>query len=297
MSANIWNIFDANRFEGCENERQNFSGLAALDVCGLSLQCEETPEGGACLVIVDGDTRMPAADFVLPAYLKERIAFWNEWVNHALETFWENPINPYGVEAYAATIAMGVAAAYPERRVDWCGLPVHDDYAIWEYLDRMIYVQYRRRRVNFLPDLGAGITCNRYLRDLRAHSAIITESLPTKRLHYGFRDYYDTCYLSFYLPDCECRWNTIWKQSFYIEAEDGYPFWLEQEADRCGELYGCDISRECFNWKCCKVSHELRMAALSIDVMRLTKPSIAVVADYQPVYVANPAEFPPSVLQ
>lgn len=53
--------------------------------------------------------------------------------------------------------------------------------------------------------------------------------------------------------------------------------------------------------KCCgwRLPRDLRLAALSIDVMRLTKPSIAVVADsfFHPVYVANPEEFPPSVLQ
>lgn len=297
MAVNIWSLFDEKRFRGCENERQNFSDLAALDECGLSLRCEETPEGGARLLVVEGDTCMPAEEFALPAHLKERIAFWNAWVSYALETYWEQPVNPYGPEAYAASIAMGIAAAYPERRVDWCGLPVHDDYSIWLYLRQMSFVRYREGI--WYPSLGNGLISNKYLRELKAHSASMTESLPKKRLHYGFYNGYDACYLSFYVPDSECLWSTMWNHSFYIEAADGYPQWLEDEADRCGELYGCDTSREYFNWECCKESHDLRLAALSIDVMHLTKPSIAVVADsfFHPVYVANPEEFPPSVLQ
>lgn len=71
---------------------------------------------------------------------------------------------------------------------------------------------------------------------------------------------------------------------------------------RAGNTYGI---RDAFtHWRVCEVlwlafASRFAIGALSIDVMRLTKPSIAVVADsfFQPVYVANPEEFPPSVLQ
>lgn len=259
----------------------------------LSLFCEETEAGDIYLFINDMGTITPASDYPLPDYIHERIVCWNAWASHTLETEWEKIMSPYGLEAYGAAIAINISSVCKGHLVDWCGLPVHDDYALLRYREQLHTKGYPLTE----PPLTMGY--NRYIQDL--HRTAIDEfgDIPKRSLHYLLYNAYDEGRLYYYemskVPEGTDNWKKLWEHMFLLSPIEGFPEWLEIEADCCGEIYGCDTHAEYLNWGYCRLLFNFRLTALGIDVMRYLRTSMPVVASH--MYIAYPENFPSSIMR
>lgn len=292
---NIRSLFDRRRFSGCENLRQLIGDYEIGCQSYLSLFCEETEDGGVQLLIDERGKVIPAHEYSLPDYIQERIQCWNTWASHAIETEWENPMSPYGLEAYGAAIAINISSERKGHYVDWCGLPVHDDYALLQYAEKIR----RREGVKTLPKSPVGIADNRYIRSLiRAANEEFCESATTS-LHYLLYDCYKYGCVFFYetakAPKGTDDWKELWEHMFPISTVEGFPEWMENESDCCGEIYGCDTHAEFLNWERCSLLFNFRLSALGIDVMRYLHTVMPVVASH--LYIAHPENFPISIMR
>lgn len=289
---NIRTLFDRRRFADCENPRQTIGDFAKGCRMALSLFCEETDDG-IHLLINDMGTIIPAKDYPLPEYIHERIECWNAWASYALETEWENPMCPYGLEAYGAAIAINISGVCKGYLVDWCGLPVHDDYTLLMYR-KQIFKEERP-----LTEAPLTIAYNRYIRAL--HHTAIAEfgDVPKRCLHHLLYNAYDEGLLYYYetakAPEGTDNWNELWEHMFDVTTTDGFPEWLSQEAAYCGEIYGCDTHAEYLYWGHCRLLFNFRLAAAGIDVMRYLCTSMPVVASH--LYIAYPENFPSSIMR
>ncbi len=285
-------LFNRRRFADCENPRQSIADFAVSCRLSLSLFCEETDDGMR-LLINDMGHITPAMDYPLPEYIHERIECWNAWASHALETEWEKPMSPYGLEAYGAAIAINIASELPGYCVDWCGLPVHDDYALLRYSEQLCKQGYP------LTEAPLTIEYNRYIREL--HHTAIAEfgDVPKRCLHHLLYNNYDEGCLYYYdtakAPEGTDNWTKLWDQLFGVSTIDGFPEWLEKESDCCGEIYGCDTCAEYLYWHHCRLLFNFRLAAVGIDVMRYLRTSMPVVASH--LYIAYPENFPSIVMR
>ena len=288
-------LFNRRRFADCENPRQSIGDFAVSCRLSLSLFCEETEDGGVQLLIGERGKVIPAHEYPLPEYIHERIECWNAWASHALETEWEKPMSPYGPEAYGAAIAINIASELPGYCVDWCGLPVHDDYALLQYAWKL----WKQEKASTLPESPMGIGYNRYIRNL--HRVAINEfcEVPTTSLHYLLYNSYDYGRVFFYetakAPKGMGDWNELWEHMFLISPIEGFPEWLQKESNYCGEIYGCDTSAETLNWRYCRLLFNFRLTALGIDVMRYLRTSMPVVASH--LYIAYPEDFPSVIMR
>lgn len=280
---NIRTLFNMRRFVGCQSPRQRFSATGEGDANPLSLSCEETPEGAVQLILHDGIAQFPAAAYPLPTHVQKRIRFWDNWVSYLLRNEWEHPICPYGPEAYAVSIAINIAAAYPDCCIDWCGLPVHDEYELLLYIVR----EKQSGRFRSLPN---GMVPNSYLLRLRQQSQATMGHLPGCGLKGTFCDYYDEAVLEYItMNDLQNR-KTKWEGLGGIHHDEHYPEWLEDQVYECGMLYGYDIAYECYGWSPCPVLHSFLADACSIDIMRHHPKHVPVCSsDY---YLAHPDDFP-----
>lgn len=291
--VNLRLLLNNRRFADCINPRQTIGDFAIGCRKSLSLFCEETENGDIYLFINDMGTNIPAADYPLPDYIHERIGCWNSWVNHALDTEWENPISPYGLEAYGAAIAINISSVCKGALVDWCGLPVHDDYALLRYREQLFSKGYP------LSETPMTIGYNRYIRDL--HHTAIEEfgDIPKRSLHFLLYNAYDEGRLYYYetakAPEGTDNWKKLWEHMFDVTKTDGFSEWLSQEASYCGEIYGCDTHAEYLYWGHCRLLFNFRLTALGIDVMRHIQPLMPVVASH--LYIARPEAFPSTVMQ
>lgn len=120
---NLRTILNRSRFIGCVNPR------AVEREKKLSLFCEET-EAGACLMAEREGVTTPLTECALPPHLLERVRFWNAWCSSGFNGESEVVPSVFGLESYAVTLAADITNVYPEYTVDWCGLTVHDDYAL-----------------------------------------------------------------------------------------------------------------------------------------------------------------------
>lgn len=120
---NLRSLLNRSRFVGCVNPR------AVEREKKLSLFCEET-EGGACLMMERNGVTTPLTECELPPHLLERVRFWNTWCSSGFNGESEASPSVFGLEAYAVVLAADVTYVFPEDAVDWCGLAVHDDYAL-----------------------------------------------------------------------------------------------------------------------------------------------------------------------
>ena len=292
---NIRSLFDRRRFADCENLRQLIGDFEIACRSYLSLFCEETEDGSVQLLIDERGKVIPAHEYALPDYIQERILCWNAWASYAIETEWENPMSPYGLEAYGAAIAINISSVKKGYYVDWCGLPVHDDYALLQYAEKLR----TQENVRTLPESPMGIGYNRYIQNL--HRVAINEfcEVPTTSLHYLLYDSYDYGCVYFYetakAPKGTDDWKERWKHMFLISPIEGFPEWLQKESNYCGEIYGCDTSAEYLNWGYCRLLFNFRLTALGIDVMRYLRTSMSVVTSH--LFIAHPENFPGSIMR
>lgn len=146
---NLRSLLNCSRFVGCVNPR------AVEREKKLSLFCEETEEG-ACLMAEREGVITPLAELELPPHLLERVRFWNTWCSSGFNGESEVVPSVFGLEAYAIALAEDMTYVFPEDAVDWCGLAVHDDYAL---LSRKL-----ANREQESP--SEAVTANRYLKTL-----------------------------------------------------------------------------------------------------------------------------------
>ncbi len=290
---NIRSLFNKRRYADCENPRQSIGVFAEVVRSSLSLFCEETEDANLRLMINDMGSIVPAADYPLPDYIHERISCWNNWASYTIENEWENPTSPYGLEVYGASIAINISSVCKEHLVDWCGLPVHDDYAL---LSHSMQLAEERRSVKEYP---SGMVDNRYISELQHAAAMEFGEVPKRSLHYLLYDAYDEGRLYYYdrvkAPCGTDDWKVLWEHMFDVTTTDGFPEWLEKEASYCGEIYGCDCHREYLYWDCCRLLFNFRLAAVGIDVMRYLHAPMPVVTSH--LYIAQPENFPSDVMR
>lgn len=289
---NIRSLFDRRRFADCENPRQTIGDFASRRRLSLSLFCEETDEG-IHLLINDMGIIIPAKDYPFPEYIHERIECWNAWASHALETEWENSMSPYGLEAYGAAIAINISSVCKGHLVDWCGLQVHDDYALLKYREKL----YKEGRL--LTEAPDTIKYNRYIRELHHAATEEFEDAPKRSLQYLLYDAYDEGHLYYYetakAPEGAGNWNKLGQNLFDVSTKDGFPEWMSLESDYCGEIYGCETHAEYLYWVHCSLLFNFRLTALGIDVMRYLRTSMPVVASH--LYIAYPENFPLAIMR
>ena len=282
---NLRSLFNMRRFVGCENPRQLF--FAKEEASPLSLCCEETPAGGAQLLLADAGRRLLPQDFPLPPHVHERCRFWNHWVSHALENEWEHPLSPYGPEAYAASIAIDIATACPDRPVDWCGLPVHDEYALQQKLEALYSSTKGRSPIPALPSPSTG---NTYTQALLQAAKNESAGLTFKGYQAYCIDYYDVGRLFYNEVSGARQYTTRYTNSLDTSAPP-YPSWLDKQITACGMIYGCDVTYECLGWTRCSLLHTFLRDACGIDVMRYHPRHVDICSsDY---YIARAEDFPP----
>lgn len=181
---NLRTLLNRRRFVGCVNPR------AVEREKKVSLFCEETEEG-ACLMMERNGLVAPLSEHELPPQLMQRVRFWNAWCSSGFND--ESDVTPsvFGLEAYAVALAADVSYVYPEDTVDWCGLAVHDDYAL---LARKLAV---REQESPTEDF----TANRYLKTLLRgepqrplpHDALVCcDDFDYGYARVGLRDAYDS---------------------------------------------------------------------------------------------------------
>lgn len=277
-------LLNKRRYEGCHNPRQFFFG-GQENADTISLQCENTPEGIVQLALYGNGKRMSLQDFPLPDFVQERMAFWERWVNHALEYEWEHPISPYGPEAYGAAIATAISICHPGSRVDWCGLPVHDDYAILHSLEH-------RDWHTPLPETPPPMEPNRYLAQLR-HEEETNGVIPDTGLHFYLKNFClegDLLYFDQKHGKLNIYSDMIPFVSSLSECCDCPPA-LAKECNLCGQISGNEFSYSDLYWLPCNLLLEFRMAAVGIDLLRYAPHHQHVVAN--DVYTVSTADLPP----
>lgn len=272
------NLFNAKRFNGCVNRRADWVSFEVDADRALSLTIEETSAGEARMMVQDSGASMPPEASGVPEYVLGRIRLWNQWASAALEYEYEQDYSLYGLEAYGISIAVDIARAFPKRPVSYCGLRVHDDYALYQYAARRSYG--KGDWPADLPPIPLEDTCNRYMTALKNEPLRTPPLLPpeTYVLH---RDWdYGTIF--FYFDVAE---NSPYEVSHKVEItpEDGFPEWLAEQAKHLDELWGGEPFH---GWQCYHPTKEYWCAsplldsfctdALSIDVARYIEPRVPV---------------------
>ncbi len=126
---NLRTLLNRSRFVGCVNPR------TVVREKKLSLFCAETEEG-ACLMMEREGVTTPLTECELPPHLLERVRFWNAWCSSGFNGESEVVPSVFGLEAYAVSIGVEVLRCFPDCAVDWCGLPLHDDVALLDALEK-----------------------------------------------------------------------------------------------------------------------------------------------------------------
>lgn len=213
-------LFHPNRFNGCTNARFDWVCFQHNPARPLSLLVQEDAAGAARLLLKEPGQQQPAAAAPLPDSVRGRILFWERWCNAAMEREWEIDAATalYGLEAYGLSVAAQLAALYPDRPVDYCGLPVHDEVRAFRYADE----NRARIRAGQCPPLPLHDTLNRYVKNLyaaRGRSSVTPVYLFTYDADWCYTDAY------FERSDCEHRWGGS-EEAVDIEAALGFPAWM-----------------------------------------------------------------------
>lgn len=266
-------LLRSNRFVGCQNPREFIPPFCKAPEKVLTIFVVET-EGKICLQFKDKQGTAEAYSLPLPNHVHERIEFWNRWAQYAMEHEYEYTPSLYGLEAYAVSIAMDVSRALPEHSVNYCGLPVHDEFAICIHLrsDRLsaYNADFRKNPCALPPD----IIPNQYLKRLLAEQ----ENALTTPPKHGFRGWGDFDYTYgelHFAPACEPYTWIGGEDSFRPDTQDGFPQWLCDKVEEWEEsLLDCYYD----NVRWCPAPTLLHMDedALAVDVARYHSPLVPI---------------------
>ena len=238
----------------------------------MSLLCRES-DAGLHLILKIGDDIVPAHQYSLPDYLIERITFWNTWASDEFVYQYERLESAmYGLEAYAISIAADISACFPNYFVDYCGFPVHDEWAVREYA--LKHSDYGRDWDDKFPPIPTEWSYNRTMKKLvKSVSATRCEVPPHgfvmhHDLDYGISKFH---YDPAILPN---RWLG-YEESIHIDERSGYPIWLVRQCARMEVMHNIELV-DPFNdtpsaWRFSDYIHTFLFDAISVDIARFSK--------------------------
>lgn len=263
-------LLRSNRFTGSSNARQLIPPFCKDEEKPLTLYAEEYG-AEVQLQLKEPCGKVPLATLHLPPYVTERINFWNRWANYALERQYEYTPSLYGLEAYAASIAIDIARAVPTRPVDYCGLPVHDDYALCLHLHPSAIWAYDAdfRNPDHACPLPPGVVPNKYLKQL-----LTSTKKAIQLTQNGYRGWGDFDYCCGYLHFDPAELPYCWmgyEDSFFLSPEYGFPQWLCDKAEEW-ERSLLDAYYENVRWKPDDILLHMQEDALAVDVARYLSP-------------------------
>lgn len=264
-------LFRADRFSGSSNPRVFIPPFQKDEDRSLTLYCAEVPEG-ARLQLRDKHGEADLLTLPLPGWLIERMNFWNRWASYALEHEYEYSPFLYGLEAYAADIAICISRACPEHPVNYCGLPVHDDFALCEHVRGIRLPGYEaphnrpRRELSPLPD---GVQPNRHLSRLIQHAEQNPLKLPAEGFMGGIDLEYCCGYLHFDPADKPVAWCG-YENSF--DLHDGQlPDWLIKRGEEVEQMEN-DYCYDNMRWYPDFLLLKFTEDALAVDIARYHRP-------------------------
>lgn len=269
----LYKLLDDGRYVGCTNSRERCACFNKRENLTMSLLCRES-DAGLHLILKIGDDIVPAHQYSLPDYLIERITFWNTWASDEFVYQYERLESAmYGLEAYAISIAADISACFPNYFVDYCGFPVHDEWATREYALKHSY--FGRNWDNKFPPVPTEWSYNRTMKNLvRSVTASPCEVPPHgfvmhHDLDYGISEFhYDPVSLPY-------RWLG-YEESIRINESGGYPIWLVRQYSRMEVMHNIDLEyivdlRSTAVWYASGYIHGFLFDAMSVDIARFSK--------------------------
>lgn len=239
----------------------------------MSLLCRETDDG-LHLVLKIGDDIVPANQYPLPDYLIERITFWNTWASDEFVYQYERIESAmYGLEAYAISIAVDISVFFPDYFVDYCGFPVHDEWATREYA--LQHSDYGRNWDNKFPPVPTEWSYNSNMQKL-------VKSVPSSRCEaplHGFvlRHDLDWGMSKFHYDPASLPEQWLgYEDSLCIDAANGYPGWLLRQLERMEIMHDIELEdyrdwRTPAAWRASEYIQPFLFDAMSVDILRFSK--------------------------
>lgn len=238
----------------------------------MSLLYRETDDG-LHLILKIGDDIVPANQYPLPDYLIERINFWNTWASDEFVYQHERNESPlYGLEAYAISIAADISACFPNYFVDYCGFPVHDEWATREYA--LEHSDYGRNWDDKFPPVPTGWSYNSTMKKLVKSVSTTGCEVPLHgyvRYHdldWGISEFhYDPASLPY-------QWQG-YEASLFIDEASGYPGWLVRQLERMEIMHNIEMETPFDDtpgaWQASEFIQPFLFDALSVDILRFSK--------------------------
>ena len=269
----LYKLLDDSRYVGCVNSRERCACFSKREDFTMSLLCRETDEG-LHLVLKTGGEIVPANQYPLPDYLIERINFWNTWASDEFLYQYERIESPlYGLEAYAISIAADISACFPNYFVDYCGFPVHDEWATREYA--LMHSDYGRNWYNKFPQVPTEWSYNSAMKKL-------VKSVPSTRCEdspYGYvlRHDLDWGMSKFHYDPSNLPEQWLgYEDSLRIDAANGYPGWLVRQRERMEIMHDIELEdyrdwRTPAAWRASEYIHPFLFDAMSVDILRFSK--------------------------
>ena len=269
----LYNLPDDSRYVGCTNSRVRCACFSKREELAMSLLCRETDEG-LHLILKIGDDIVPANQYPLPDYLIERITFWNTWASNEFTFQYERIESAmYGLEAYAISIATGISTFFPNYIVDYCGFPVHDEWATREYA--LKHSDYGRNWDDKFPPVPAEWSYNRTMKKLVQSVSTTGCEMPP----YGYVLHHDLDWgiSEFHYVPASLPYQWLgYADSLCIDAANGYPGWLVRQLERMEIMHGIELEdyRDRHTpavWRASEYIHPFLFDAMSVDILRFSK--------------------------
>lgn len=288
LHMSLYKLLDDSRFVGCTDSRELCACFSKRKDLTMSLLCRET-DAGLHLILKIGDLTIPANQYSLPDYLIERITFWNTWASDEFVYQYERIESPlYGLEAYAISIAAAISACFPNYFVDYCGFPVHDEWATREYA--LKHSDYGRDWDEKFPPVPTDWSYNSTMKKLmKSVSTTKCEVPPHGYVRYHDLDWgisefhYDPASLPY-------QWQG-YEASLFINAANGYPGWLVRQLERMEVMHDIELESPLDNtpgaWQASEYIQPFLFDALSVDILRFSKRLVPISSS--PRYVTGSA--------
>ena len=289
LFMSLYKLLDDGRYIGCTNSRECCACFNKQEDRTMSLLCRETDTGLHLVLKIEHDI-IPANQYSLPDYLIERIKFWDAWASDEFIYQYDRIDSPmYGLEAYAISIAAEISACYPECFVDYCGFPVHDEWATREYA--LQHSKYGRNWDIKFPPVPTEWSYNSTMKKL-VKSVTKTEcDVPLHGyvrhhdLDYGMSEFH---YDPASLPD---QWLG-YEESFRVDEGDGYPLWLVRQRERMEIMHDIELEypfdwQTPSAWRASDYIQPFLFDAMSVDILRFSKQIVPISSS--PRYVTGSA--------
>ena len=285
----LYKLLDDGRYVGCTDPRACCACFGKREDLTMSLLCRES-DAGLHLVIKSGEDVVPANQYALPDYLIERINFWNTWASDEfIKQYDRQESAMYGLEAYAISIAADISAHYPKYYVNYCGFPVHDEWATREYA--LKHSDYGRNRDAKFPPVPNEWAYNSTMKKLVKSVSTTGCEVPP----HGYVRYHDLDWgiSEFHYDPASLPYQWLgYENSFHVDAVGGYPLWLVSLYERMEIMHSIELE-DPFDrhtpvvWRASDYIQPFLFDAMSVDIMRFGKQTVPVSSS--PRYVTGNA--------